>query len=844
MQLLDRFYGIWLGISAFFLLVGVPFIFVRKEATAVLVLITMVALLYFWRMSRKGEPRQSLLLFSACMWLMLVGLLYAGLPPYSAAPAATVALTLSVVVSVRMGAWYGLAYVLAWLVYVLLQMSPWAWPPYFRAAPLTGWLIGAAAVWLILLPTPLMLQKLRDSRAMLRSVIEAGNDGLLVVNQDGLVETFNQRFLAMWHLSPDLGRSAGEAPVMAQLELQMLAPHMFAQKVRELQGMPDASTMDLVRTRDGRTLECHSEPVRQDGRLTGRVWSFRDVTERERAQASLQRVKEQLEGVLNATPESIFLVDRRALIHLVNDIAAERVGRTTDQLLGRCALDFFPPEVAQSRAASLEQVFATGKSLYVEDARSGRDFALSYHPVHDQHGGVPFVAVFAAEISERKRTETQLRAREARLSSLLASLQDTMVVLDDQGTVLEFLQAVPGEHPSFNSLDHVVLGKSVRELMAVDVAQRFLEVLHSLRDGAQPRSFDYSVGSGGRRFDYVATISRIADGSGYLCVVRDVSARQAQRRAIDRLARRNKLLLDSVGEGIIDVGMDGLTTFANPAAQRMLGLEESQMVGQHPHRVFHHHRADGAPYPLHECPIHRSLADGLQRHDDSEWFWRSDGTGFPVLVTVTPVVEDGTRVGVVVVFRDITERKRAEAEVHLLAFHDALTKLPNRRLLLDRIEQQMAACRRSGEVGALLFLDLDNFKPLNDAHGHAAGDLLLVEVARRVGDSVREIDTVARFGGDEFTVLLANLGTDAAAARAHAMLVAEKIRVALAQDYHVVIPRDDGRDQHVHHKCTASIGVCLLPLDFRSADDVIEAADAAMYTAKESGRNAVRCAER
>jgi diguanylate cyclase (GGDEF)-like protein len=175
-----------------------------------------------------------------------------------------------------------------------------------------------------------------------------------------------------------------------------------------------------------------------------------------------------------------------------------------------------------------------------------------------------------------------------------------------------------------------------------------------------------------------------------------------------------------------------------------------------------------------------------------------------------------------------------------LAFHDSLTQLPNRRLLNDRLQQAMAANRRSGCYGALLFLDLDNFKPLNDAHGHNVGDLLLIEVADRLKACVREMDTVARFGGDEFVVMLSELVTDRAESTVQARNVAEKIRMALSEPYRLTVKHDGKTDATVTHRCTASLGVALFINHEASPDEVLKWADQAMYQAKHDARNSIR----
>ncbi len=192
----------------------------------------------------------------------------------------------------------------------------------------------------------------------------------------------------------------------------------------------------------------------------------------------------------------------------------------------------------------------------------------------------------------------------------------------------------------------------------------------------------------------------------------------------------------------------------------------------------------------------------------------------------------------------VVEWKKITAEfnekIHNMAFYDALTQLPNRRLLEDRLAQTIAASKRSGFYGALLFLDLDNFKPLNDTHGHGAGDLLLVEVSRRINSCVREVDTVARFGGDEFVVVLSVLDADKDKSTIQASIVAEKIRAALSEPYVLNIRNEGEADASIEHHCTSSIGVVLFINHEARSEHILKCADIAMYQAKEAGRNSIR----
>ena len=191
------------------------------------------------------------------------------------------------------------------------------------------------------------------------------------------------------------------------------------------------------------------------------------------------------------------------------------------------------------------------------------------------------------------------------------------------------------------------------------------------------------------------------------------------------------------------------------------------------------------------------------------------------------------------VFFDISERKKLEAQVLHQALYDALTDLPNRRLLNDRLQQVLASNRRSRRHGALLFIDLDNFKPLNDAHGHDMGDLLLVEVAERLKKCVREVDTVARIGGDEVVVLVFELEMERDLAVGHANAIAQKICRVLRMRY-LLPSRAGGENPFIEYYCTASIGIDLFASDETNGDAIVQRADEAMYEAKSAGRNTVR----
>jgi diguanylate cyclase (GGDEF)-like protein/PAS domain S-box-containing protein len=258
---------------------------------------------------------------------------------------------------------------------------------------------------------------------------------------------------------------------------------------------------------------------------------------------------------------------------------------------------------------------------------------------------------------------------------------------------------------------------------------------------------------------------------------------------------------------------------------QMLGFSEDEIIGHDQHSLFHHHRPDGTAYPGHDCPVYRSLVDDKTRSGE-EWFWRKDGTGFPITFTVSPNIVDGGSKGAVVVFHDITERKLNDERIRHMAQHDSLTDLPNRALLNDRLHQALSYAKRDNQRVALMFIDLDRFKPINDAQGHIVGDWLLKQVAIRMRECVRESDTIARVGGDEFVVLLRSVESSE-----DAVMVAEKIRNALN------IPFDLAQ-QSLHISC--SIGMSLFPEHAKNETEMLSFADIAMYQAKQLGRDKVQ----
>lgn len=316
---------------------------------------------------------------------------------------------------------------------------------------------------------------------------------------------------------------------------------------------------------------------------------------------------------------------------------------------------------------------------------------------------------------------------------------------------------------------------------------------------------------------------------------------EERTRALHESEALYRLLTEDTMDVIWKADSNLHISYISPSDERLRGYKAEEVIGHHVFEMF----TDEGIATVTEMMGKRREAekDGAQlgflnfeaqhRCKDGRLIWGE-------VFSKPDRDEHGTIIGYHGITREITERKRMQEKVQQLALYDSLTKLPNRHLLNDRLDQALTATRRKACHGALMFIDLDNFKPLNDEHGHFAGDLVLIEVADRLKSCVRKMDTVARFGGDEFVVVLTGLNADKAQSKLQAEAVAKDICDALSATYCLKLKREDEAELSVEHHCSASIGVVLFADHTGSQDDILVWADKAMYQAKCAGRNTIR----
>ncbi len=256
----------------------------------------------------------------------------------------------------------------------------------------------------------------------------------------------------------------------------------------------------------------------------------------------------------------------------------------------------------------------------------------------------------------------------------------------------------------------------------------------------------------------------------------------------------------------------------------MLGLnDDTQVIGRRAHDLFHYANERGKPNPLQHCALQHAYETGEELRDWQTHFWHFDEKPLPVECTVRPLRAQNKLEGTVVAFRDIAERKRLEDELMWQANHDTLTKLHNRRYFENYLENEVARIQRSNESSALLYIDLDRFKYINDTAGHTAGDQLLIEISKQLKTRLRDTDLLARLGGDEFAIIMRNTNT-------------ENIQGA-SEAFREVLEQYSFAYESKQYQVNGSIGVALIDRDITSAGDVLANADIACHIAKSRGRN-------
>lgn len=630
------------------------------------------------------------------------------------------------------------------------------------------------------------------------------------------------------------------------------ADSFFLQRKKLLEtGEPLASEWQMVSAR-GRSFWAHVAATvahDEEGTITLRV-VLSDISQLKQAEKALQASEAFNRAVLDSLNAEIAVLDRNGVIVAVN------------QAWRRFASDnkmpFGPRDPGVQPGANYLAVCkaaAGGKLDGAADARIAHDaikavldgqrssFTLEYacHSPKRKRwysmNVMPFgdgVVISHTNVTHVRELEAETEATARYLRSLFEAILDPLVTISADGKILDV-----------NTATESITGMLRNDLIGSDY-------WHYFTDPEQARLVYQQILTQGAVTDYPLAVRHVSgkvtdillSGSlyrdsngevlGVFATAHDITER---KRALEILREQKEffhLIAENISDFIAVVDTDGRRIYNSPSYKQLFG----------PSRELRGTDSFAEVHPDDRERIRKIFAETVRTGRGCQLEYRfvtADGS-VRQMESRSSVIKDreGRVARVVVVSRDITESKLMEFQIRQMAFHDALTHLPNRRLLNDRLSQAMAASARSGLHGAVMFLDLDNFKPINDFYGHDVGDLLLIEAAARLRNCVREMDTVARFGGDEFVVMIRELALDRSESIAEARGIAEKIRDRLSDPYLLTVRHPETPEETIEHRCTASIGVALFIDHEATQDSILKCADAAMYHAKDNGRNSVQ----
>ena len=538
-------------------------------------------------------------------------------------------------------------------------------------------------------------------------------------------------------------------------------------------------------------------------------------------------------------PLGYFTLAQDGAISEVNLAAASLIGLDRSKMLGRPFTNFVTVEHRPDFNAFLARVFESKSRQECDTELQKRIGSIPIH-VHInansvESGNECHLVVF--DISERVVMQRALREKEHLLSESqrLARIGSWSMEIDKNNVRwTDETYRIYGVKPEI----FVPTKENVISLAYSKDQPVIREWMRACLAGEQPAELEFRV----RRQDGNMRIIRsngdlqhAPDGTPLRIIgtVQDITENKRVEDALREQEEFFRMIAESVDDFIAVLDLEGRRLYNNASYSRVFGNTESMRGSDsfaeiHPddreriRRIFKETIKSGVGQ---RAEFRIMMKDGSIHHMESSGGLIKNSQGEPLYM--------------VVVSHDITARKMNEEEIHSLAFYDELTKLPNRRLLNDRLIKAMAASKRNGRYGALIFLDIDNFKSLNDAHGHDVGDMLLMDVARRIAACLREIDTVARFGGDEFVVVLGELNSDKDESIKQASIVAEKIRASLGAPYQLKISREGMAETTIEYSCTSSIGVMMFLNHKIDHKDIFTYADIAMYKAKDAGRNQV-----
>jgi len=698
--------------------------------------------------------------------------------------------------------------------------------PFLRAAAVAGIL----AIFVVLLCTALVLRaanpiirRLQASESRVRAIVDSAADAIITIDSKGMVESFNVAAERIFGYTPEevIGRNVNklmpepyhsEHDTYLRNYLHTGQPKVIGKGCSATARRKDGSVfhIDLIIS------EMHADGVRK---FVGMV---RDTTERVKGQEALRESESKYRHIVETSQEGIWQIDADNRTTFVNQKMADMLGYSVAEMQGQPLFAFMDEEAKAIAAHNVERrrqgVAEEHEFRFRRKDGSEMWVLLNTNPAFDEQGRYTGAFAMVADITERKRAEQALRESEARLkeaqrialignwsldlvSNELRWSDEIYRIFDIDpnkfGASYEaFLKAI---HPEDREFVNRAYTDSVKNKTPYTIVHR-LRMKDGLVKHVQERC-ETVYDPDGRPLRSIGT-------------VQDITERMQAEAEMQKLSRA----LEQTADAVTITDRNGIIEYINPAFEATTGYRKDEILGRKP----------------------SLLKSGKQGPDFYKMLWttilagkifsevfvnrRKDGTLYYEEKTITPLRDaQGNITHFVATGKDISERMQAQERLQFMAQHDVLTELPNRALFLDRLKQALARARMHRRLVAVLFLDLDRFKNINDTLGHQIGDLLLQEIAHRFLKAVRDGDTVARLSGDEFAFLLEDMPTGEGIS-----FIAEKVLDSLKPVFLI-----DGHDLFV----SASIGISLYPNDGEETGTLLRNADVAMYRAKDMGKN-------
>ena len=468
----------------------------------------------------------------------------------------------------------------------------------------------------------------------------------------------------------------------------------------------------------------------------------------------------------------------------------------------------------------IDRVLSSGKNSEIEDqTEDGQVYVIRAHPFMTSEGVLSGVTLNFLDITNIRRTEAEMR----RLANVVTHSNDAIIVQNFDGRILSWNRGAEKMY-GYTEAEALQLNsfQLIPDRLLAEAKAAMDQVSSGLNIGAVESK---RITKTGQEMDVRLTYTCLEDDSKYISMVATTEHDITRRKKLSEEVRMAAVAFQTI-DGITVTDAKGCIQRVNKAFTAITGYTEEEVLGKNP-SILHSGRQDQAFY---REMWHRLLSEGTWSGEI--WNKNKQGQIYPEWLTINAVKDEAGEVSHYIgVFRDISEKKAHEAQIHRLAFFDPLTELPNRRLFLERFGQSIAICKRRQSLGALLFIDLDRFKTINDSLGHSVGDELLRQVGSRLNEVLRTEDAVARIGGDEFVIVVTDIGANKHEAGNFAEKVAHKVLRVFDKPFVA--------GKHELHT-SPSIGVTLFPAQDDTSEDFLRQADNAMYLAKKMGRNTIR----